>query len=49
MTDAPAAPELPDWCFEEDREDAEDDEGNPLEQRTNGHFQQVREMLILSS
>ncbi len=41
MTDAPAAPPLPDWCFQEDREDAEDDEGNPTDQGANGHHQEA--------
>ncbi len=34
MTDAPAAPELPEWCFEDDQEGVDDD-GNALHH--NGH------------
>ena len=31
VTDAPATPQLPDWCFEEDQERGVDEDGNALE------------------
>ena len=36
--DAPPAPELPDWCFEEEEEvTGVDDDGEPVEGQSNGH------------
>ncbi len=39
VSDAPVAPPLPDWCFEEDGEPNEDDEGNAIN-NGNGHSSQ---------
>ena len=32
VSDAPATPELPDWCFEDDAETGVDEDGHALEQ-----------------
>lgn len=32
VEDAPAPPPLPDWCFDEDEDGAEDDDGNVIAQ-----------------